>query len=156
MKLFAASLLMLCVTLPPHAPEGEVRCTCRPSPPGGVTQCQPGQTAVCRGKGGVCQGSCVSLSAQLEPMRYSAELLKATTGEEVTEAALKKNPKEAKKLLERVIELSDRGKSGDIKVMGRKHYVGIGLSEVAKGKLKAAIKALVVPVHVTIPPIFRP
>src|ERR1041384_6497123 len=51
-------------------------CKCYPSPPGGITECQPGQIAVCGDDGsGVCRGSCIGLSTQLSALNYAADLL---------------------------------------------------------------------------------
>ena len=143
MKLFVGSLLlMLCMLLFPLPPEGMVKCTCRPSPPGGVTQCQPGQIASCKGKGGVCMGSCFSPSAQLQPMQYSAELLSYITGKQVKVADLQKDPKAANEALRKLVEYSERDKSGDFKWGGIKYFIGIGLSDIAKSKIKAALGEL--------------
>jgi hypothetical protein len=159
MKLFAGSLLLILCLMPlPFTPEGRVRCTCRPSPPGGVTTCQPGQTAICGGRKGVCQGSCISPSAQLQPLQYSAALLSAVTGKNVTEPELKKDPKASKKALEDMLKLGEQGKSGKIKFNGTEHDLAIGLSDVAKSKLKDAIKLLatLIPLGLPIPRIRFP
>lgn len=143
MKLFVSSLLLsLYLMLLPPTPEKGSRCTCRPSPPGAVVECQAGQIAVCGGSEGVCKGSCHSLNAQLQPLHYSAELLKVITGENVTADELKKESKASKKALEQILKLSGKDKAGKVVFRKKEHVVGIDLSDLAKNKLKAAVVAL--------------
>lgn len=110
MSLFVSSLLLSCfLMLPPLVVDsGKVRCTCRPSPPGGVTECQSGQNAICTGSGGVCKGSCVSFSNDLRPLAYSAELLSTLFAEKVRAQDLEKDPKGSKKSLTKSLSLAIR------------------------------------------------
>lgn len=143
MKLSVGSLLLsLFLALLSPAPEKGSRCTCRPSPPGGVTECQTGQIAVCGGREGVCKGSCLSVNAQLQPLQYSAELLNVVTGEKVTADELKKESKDSKKALGQILKLSEKDRTGKVVFRKKEHVIGIGLPDVARNKLKAAIAAL--------------
>lgn len=144
MKLSAGSILLsLCVAVLPATPAGgQVTCKCRPSPPGGVTQCQPGQSAVCNPQNGVCRGSCIDVDAQLKPLPYSAALLSKVLGVEVSVADLEKDPKGSKKLLEELFKISRRDRDGKLKYKGVEYILSVGLSEKAKSKLKAATSAL--------------
>lgn len=146
MNLFAGNILLsLWLTLIPVVPDGGgVRCTCRPSPPGGVTECESGQIAVCNSEGGVCKGSCFSVSAQLEPLPYSAALLTKVLAQEVSVEDLKKDSKSSKRNLEQLIKGSQKDEPVKLKYQGVEHLVSVGLTEVAINKLKAASSVLVV------------
>ena len=144
MKLFVGSLLLslFAVSLPP-APEKGGKCSCKPSPPGAVIHCQPGQVATCNPSTGVCVASCLPAPASnQQPLQYSAALLSALTGTEVTETELKKNPKMSKKALEDIIRNSKKDKPGKFTYQGKEYNVGIGLSDAAKKMLQKSIKSL--------------
>jgi hypothetical protein len=158
MSLFVSSLLLSCLLLLPPLvlDSGKVRCTCRPSPPGGVTECQSGQNAICTGSGGVCKGSCVSFSNDLRPLAYSAELLSTLFAEKVRAEDLEKDPKGSKKILDEVVKLSDNGKSGNVTFKGRTRDFCVALSKAAKDKLKSASKALAAgTLYLTVPKVRR-
>lgn len=145
MSLFASSLLSFCLTLTPVVPDiGRVPCTCQPSPPGGITECQSGQIAVCNSSHGVCKGFCYSPSEQMAPLQYSAALLTKVFAQEVSVEDLKKEPKDSKKSLEELIKSSQKDVPVKLKYKGVEHLISIGLTDAAVKKLKAAISALVV------------
>ena len=157
MNFFVISLILSCLTLFLLVPDsGKVRCTCRPSPPGGVTECQSGQNAVCTVSGGVCKGSCISLSTDLQPLQYSAELLSLLFEEKVRVQDLEKDPETSKKLLAEIMNLSKKGKTGTLIFNGRKYPdICIGLTKAAIDKLKLASKALPASKKIHIPAVPR-
>jgi hypothetical protein len=155
MKLFASSILLsLCLILLPPAPDsGRVRCKCRPSPPGGVTECESGQIAVCNSSGGVCKGSCISANAQLQPLQYSAALLTQVLDRDVSIEDLRKDPKASKRNFEALLKSSRDDKPVKLKYKGKEYIVSVGLTEVAINKLKAAGGALAINnrLHIPVP-----
>ena len=139
MKLIVASLLLnFCLAFTVVPDRGRVRCKCRPSPPGGVTECQSGQTAVCGASSGTCTGSCISLSAQLQPLQYTAALFSKFINEEVTVDDLMKDQKAARDSIKRTLEKSRNGKDFSITLKGKTFSGSVGLSEEATKQLKAA------------------
>lgn len=157
MSLFVSSLLLSCfLVLPPLVLDsGRVKCTCRPSPPGGVTECQSGN-AICTVRDGVCNGSCVSFSTELRPLAYSAELLSTLFAEKVQVEDLEKDPKGSKKILDEIVKLGEKGESGNLTFKGTKRYFCVGLSKVARDKLKSASKSLAASaVYLTVPKVRR-
>jgi hypothetical protein len=143
MNFFVINIVLSFLTLFPLVPDsGKVNCTCRPSPPGGVTECQSGQNAICTASGGVCKGSCISFSNELRPLQYSAELVSAALNKSVSESDLQRDPKGSKNLLDKLLEISKKGETGKVKHGGKEYLVCLGLNEVAKNKLKSASKGL--------------
>lgn len=153
MKLFVSNLLLsLCLTLLPAVPDsGRPRCKCRPIPPGGETSCSSGQIAVCNSSKGVCQGACISVNAQLQPLPYSAQLFTELFKEKVSIEDLQKDQKAARSLINKVLESNLKDKDITIKLKGKKFFGSVGLSKVAIDKLKAALVMLGVKPHLTIP-----
>lgn len=141
MKLFVSNLLLsLCLTLPSVVSDsGRPRCKCRPIPPGGETSCSSGQIAVCNSSNGVCQGSCISVNAQLQPLQYSAELFTELLKEKVSVEDLQKDQKAAKSMIKKVLESNQKDKAVTIKLKGKnnKFSGSIGLPKVAIDKLEA-------------------
>lgn len=144
MNLFVSSLLLsCCLTFTPPLPDsGKTRCTCRPRPPGGITECQSGQNAICNGRGGECKGSCISVSPELRPLQFSAELLTQLFETKVSVADLEKDPNGSRKMLAEILKLSKNGESAKLTLRNITREVCVGLTDVAKKKLKSAIKAL--------------
>lgn len=143
MNSFVLSLALSFLMFFPVVPDsGKINCTCRPIPPGGVTECQSGQNAICTSMGGVCKGSCIRVSDELRPLKYSAEVVTAVLNKNVSESELQKDPKGSKKLIDRLIKISEKGETAKIKHGGKEYLVCLGLNEVGKNKLKSASKAL--------------
>ncbi|MBC8029570.1 MAG: hypothetical protein H7Z16_05610 [Pyrinomonadaceae bacterium] len=136
MKSIVASLLLnFCLAFSVVPDRGRVRCKCRPSPPGGVTECQSGQTAVCGANNGTCKGSCISVSAQLQPLQYTAELFSKVFNATVTVAALETDKKAWRKNTENVLKSNRTGQDVKIELNGKTFVGSFGLSELAKKNL---------------------
>jgi hypothetical protein len=84
------------------------------------------------------------VSAQLEPLPYSAALLTKVLAQEVSVEDLKKDSKSSKRNLEQLIKGSQKDEPVKLKYQGVEHLVSVGLTEVAINKLKAASSVLVV------------
>src|SRR2546423_290585 len=69
-------------------------CTCFPSPPGGITRCESGQTAICGyDELGRCDGRCVTIASDLAPLDYAAQLLSEIVAESVSTDNLEQDAK---------------------------------------------------------------
>lgn len=148
MKSSAGSLLLsLGLTLAAcGASLARSKCTCRPSPPGGVTECSAGQIAVCGDDGrGVCKGSCIDPpAADLQPMPYTAAVLRGVLRRDVTEERLRKEAKVFRPIVEKLIKSSRGDKTVTFEFEGARYRLGVGLSDAAENKLRAASAALAV------------
>jgi hypothetical protein len=95
------------------------------------------------------------LNAQLEPLQYSAELLTTLFDEGVSADELKKDQKAAQKVLKKILEGNQKSKAFSIALNGKKFSGSVGLSEVAVGKVQAALVLVGATLHIRRSPRIR-
>lgn len=118
-------------------------CKCDPSPPGGIHECEPGQIAVCGDDGsGLCKGSCVGISSQLDPLNYVAELLLPVIRTQISVNRLISEPFIFRPIVIQLLMSSQYDTYVTFTFEGQDYKVSIGLTEVAIEKLEGAIKQL--------------
>jgi hypothetical protein len=82
------------------------------------------------------------VSSELRPLQFSAEVLTQLFETKVTVTDLEKDPKTSRKMLDEILKLSKNGESAKLTFKNITREVCVGLTDVARKKLKAAIKAL--------------
>jgi hypothetical protein len=118
-------------------------CTCFPSPPGGITRCESSQTAICGyDELGRCEGRCVTIASGLAPLDYTAQLLSEIVGESLSADDLEGDARNCAVIANLLLDSSEENKAVKFKLNGRPHRVSVGLTEVAKKKLRAAARTL--------------
>ncbi len=123
----------------------QCQCTCRPSPPGGTTQCSHGQIAVCGGSGdGTCRGSCISpLTSGAAGKTWSADsgaidMLRQILHVHITRRDVEGNRTAFDKALDKLIESSKSTEPVRIEFNQGVFVGNVGLSEDAEKQLKEA------------------
>ena len=125
------------------AGSAEVKCICRPSPPGGITRCEGGQIAVCGDGGtGICEGRCVSIDPNLVSLDYAAELLSEVLQSRVEASDLEDNAHDFGMICRLMLESSGSGKTVNFNLGSQQYHVCVGLTRVAKTKLGETVSAL--------------
>lgn len=141
MKLCARSLMLLfsSLALLPSLVCAQCKCTCRPSPPGGTTRCEAGQIAICSDGGdGTCQGSCITVSAEIEPLDLTATLLSRITRKEVSKGQIRENHEAVKTIIDQLMEGSRSDKTFTLDYKDRKFAVSVGMTDRAQNRMAAA------------------
>jgi hypothetical protein len=146
MKSFVRNFLLgLLVTLFPIMPVmGQSHCTCRPSPPGGVTRChQSGEIAVCGDNGrGICEGSCISIKTDLSSLKFTAVALTRILEDEVSVERLSSEAETFKPIIASILASSQADEPVTINYKDKEFRVNVGLTRIATLKLEQARRKL--------------
>ena len=140
--------LLLLLALVNTCALAQCKCTCRPSPPGGTTQCESGAIAICGDAGdGTCHGRCiVPPGPDRSPFDYelsfSAFLLGNIFHRNISTMELTDNPATFEQILTQLIKSSATDEPTKLAYKDRQVTVSIGMSDDAKNLLKSAQKQL--------------
>jgi hypothetical protein len=133
----------------------ECKCSCKPSPPGGTTECAPGQIAVCSASGdGTCHGSCINIpvrspidlgkgiGTEEEPksvdMIFAATLLSRIFGEKISVSQILENREAFEVIFDRLLESPRSDKAVTVVYNHQVFTVSVALTAVAEDELKSA------------------
>jgi hypothetical protein len=118
------------------------KCTCRPSPPGGTTQCKSEEIAICGDGGdGTCHGQCIEPP---EPSRgrydldFSAFLVGKILQKDISTRELERNSDTFNQILAKLINSSGSDKTVKVQYKGQQENISVGLSDDAKKLLESA------------------
>jgi hypothetical protein len=150
MKLSAPNrLLIICsFFFLPIPAEGQCKCTCQPSPPGGVTSCPEGQIAVCgAASNSVCEGTCIEVKLRGNPPDanfsvYAAAVLSVVLNKKILQGDLEGQEKEALTAIQKLLISSEKNKLVNINFAGIQRAVVVGLPPRGEDQLRFALEQL--------------
>lgn len=117
----------------------QCHCKCRPSPPGGTTQCESGDIAICSsGDDGTCHGSCIHVPRQTKALDLTATVFTKLFNQEISTSQILENRQAAETVIDRLIESSTLDKTVTVTYGSRRFTLSVGLSESAMTLLKSA------------------
>jgi hypothetical protein len=102
-----------------------------------------GQIAICASDGsGKCVGKCVTVASDLASLDYAAQLLSAVVGETLSASDLEQDAEQYAAILNLLVASSEDNKAVTFQLSGRLNRVSVGLTDVAKKKLRDAVRTL--------------
>lgn len=141
MRSFALNSLIL-VSMMPFLVSlgfGECKCTCRPSPPGGVTKCERGQIAVCGDDGrGTCEGSCLTTPNQIEPLEFARQVLTSILKIEIPSDRMRGENQVFADIIDSLLKSHKNDETVTFSYKGREFKLSVGLTDNAVTKLEQA------------------
>lgn len=138
-KSFLAGIILIAAA---QMAAAQTSCTCKPSPPGGKTECGQGEIAVCGVDDGVCVGRCITVEkGESHPLNVAAQLFTQIFQEKIWETDLQEHPEEAIKVIDTILE-NDGETQSELKFNKLKATICIGVTGIVREKLVRAKEKL--------------
>src|ERR1700722_19775427 len=109
---------------------GQCKCTCRPSPPGGTTECTSEQIAICSdGGNGTCHGSCFDLPGTGGAADLAAAIFGKAFSRNISPADVRQSPTTFTAYLDRALESARSETTASFDYDDRTYRISFGMNE---------------------------
>lgn len=135
-------LIILLYILAPIALQAQKSCTCEPSPPGGITTCPKGWSAICHTDKGICKGVCDTVQAQFAPLIFYRNLLSLITGASIQDEEITRYSSVHLRIIDSLLVSDNLHKTVTIEYGQTSFRVNVSLPTLAVEKLEAATSQL--------------